>query len=94
MKQLTSFFFLAVALVAQAVVSASAEEGSLSALAYSWDKFCFSETCFVGSVGRTDCVQPIVSAALIERLGEAKRRLLVTLPPRVSTERSVRIIID
>jgi invasion protein IalB len=36
----------------------------------------------------------VVSAVLIERLGELKKTLSVTLPPRVNTERGVRIIID
>jgi invasion protein IalB len=96
MKQLTSLSLLTVALAAQAVISASAEEGNLSAMTYSpWTKFCLAETCFVGSEGRSiPDSAPIVSAVLIERLGEAKKSLHVTLPPRVNTERSVRIIID
>jgi invasion protein IalB len=96
MKQLISLSFFVAALAALAVISASAEEGTLSALTYSpWTKFCLAETCFVGSEGRSipDCA-PIVSAVLIERLGEAKKSLHVTLPPWVNTEQSVRIIID
>lgn len=96
MKHLMSRFFAAVVFAALAITSASAEEGNLSALTYSpWTKFCLAETCFVGSEGRLvpDCAS-IISAVLIERLGEAKKSLHVTLPPQVNAERGVRIIID
>ena len=88
--------FAAVVLAGLAVASARATEDNLSALIYSaWTKFCLAGTCFVGSEGRLipDCA-PIVSAVLIDRLGESKKTLQVTLPPRVNTERGVRILID
>jgi invasion protein IalB len=96
MKYLMSRCFAAVVLAGLAVTSATAAEDNLSALIYSpWTKFCLAGTCFVGSEGRSvpDCA-PIVSAVLIERLGETKKTLSVTLPPRVNAERGVRIIID
>ena len=89
-------------LVAMPVV---AEEANLSALIYSpWTKFCFGDTCFIGRDGRlnvtgadgrsnVDC-GPVVAAVLIERNGDTKKTLRVTLPTRVSLERGVRIIID
>jgi invasion protein IalB len=52
-----------------------------------------NETCFIGRDGRSDC-GPVVAAVLIERNGETKKTLRVTLPTRVSLERGVRIIID
>jgi invasion protein IalB len=88
--------FTAIVLAGLVVPSARAEETNLSGLIYSpWTKVCLAETCFVGSEGRSvpDCA-PVVRAVLIERLGEAKKTLSVTLPPRVNAERGVRIIID
>jgi hypothetical protein len=59
------------------------------------DKVLFGRDLLVGSEDRSipDCA-PIVSAVLIERPREEKKSLHVTLPPRVNTERSLRIIID
>jgi invasion protein IalB len=68
----------------------------LQALSYTpWTKTCLEGTCFVWSDGHSnpDCGS-VVSAVLIRRPGEAKNALHVTLPPRVNTERGVRIIID
>jgi len=96
MKYVMSRSFAGVAFAALAITSASAEEDDLSALIYSpWAKFCLAETCFVGSEGRLvpDCA-PIISAVLIERRGEAKKSLHVTLPLQVNPARGVRIIID
>jgi invasion protein IalB len=96
MRYLMSRSLAAVVLAGLAVTSARATEDNLSVLIYSpWTKFCLAGTCFVGSDGRSipDCA-PIVSAVLIDRLGESKKTLHVTLPPRVNTERGVRIIID
>lgn len=96
MRQLTLLSFALVLIFAPTVRSASAQEGDPSALIYSpWTKFCLAETCFVGREGSwvPDCAR-MVSAVLIERRGETKKRLHVTLPPRVNTEQNVRIIID
>jgi invasion protein IalB len=82
-----------------------AEEANLPALTYSpWTKFCLGDTCFIGRDGRlnvigadghsnVDCGS-VVAAVLIERNGDTKKTLRVTLPTRVSLERGVRIIID
>jgi invasion protein IalB len=82
-----------------------AKETNLPALTYtSWTKFCLGDTCFTGRDGRlsvigadgrssVDC-GPVVAAALIERNGNTKKTLRVTLPTRVSLKRGVRIIID
>jgi invasion protein IalB len=53
------------------------------------------ETCFIGRDGRlrADC-GPVVAAVFIERNGDTKKTLRVTLPTRVSLERAVRIMID
>jgi invasion protein IalB len=53
------------------------------------------DTCFIGRDGRlmADC-RPVVAAVFIERNGDTKKTLRVTLPARVSLERAVRIIID
>jgi invasion protein IalB len=80
-------------LVAPPVV---AEGANSPALIYSpWTKFCLKDTCFIGRDGRlwADC-GPVVAAVLIERNGDTKKTLRVTLPIRVSLERAVRIIID
>jgi invasion protein IalB len=77
------------------VTSATADETNFSALTYShWAKFCLKETCFTSTDGRANpgCVA-IVSAALIERDGGARKTLRVTVPIRVSSERGVNIII-
>jgi invasion protein IalB len=73
-----------------------AEKSSLPALTYSpWIKFCLDNTCFIGRDGRSnpDC-GPVVAAVLIERNGDTKKTLRVSLPTWVSRERGVRIIID
>jgi len=78
------------------VAPVAAEEANLPALTYSpWIKSCLNETCFIGKDGRSnaDC-GPVVAAVFIERNGDTKKTLRVTLPPRVSLERGVRIIID
>jgi invasion protein IalB len=81
-----------------------AEEADLPALTYSpWMKFCLADTCFIGRDGNlkakgsdghsiVDC-GPVVSAVLIERNGDMKKTLRMTLPPRVNPERGVRVII-
>jgi invasion protein IalB len=85
---------VATAVACLVTTSAIAEEGSSSGLTYSpWTKFCLDDTCFVGRDGRSDC-GPVVGATLIERSGDTKKTLRVTLPNRVSQERGVRIIID
>jgi invasion protein IalB len=100
---LRSFGTMAFAcLVATPVI---AEDANLPALTYSpWTKFCLADTCFVGRDGRLNVVGadgrsnvdcgPVVAAVLIERNGDTKKTLRVTLPTRVSLERGVRIIID
>jgi invasion protein IalB len=82
-----------------------AEEANLPALTYSpWTKFCLDDTCFIGRDGRLNVIGrdgrsnvdcgPVVAAVLIERNGDTKKTLRVTLPTRVSLERGIRIIID
>jgi invasion protein IalB len=76
------------------VASSAIAEANLPALTYyPWTKFCLENTCFTGSDGRSDC-GPVVAAVLIERKGDTKRTLRVTLPTRVNLEPGVRIIID
>lgn len=73
-----------------------AEEAASPALTFSpWTKFCLTDTCFIGTDGRLEpnC-GPLVAAVVIERNGDTKRTLRVTLPARVNLERAVRIIID
>jgi hypothetical protein len=81
-----------------------AESANLPALTYSpWIRFCLGDTCFVGRDGRLKVIGtdgrsnvecgPVVAAVLIERNGELKKTLRVTLPTRVSLESGVRIII-
>ena len=82
-----------------------AEGANLPAPTYSsWIKFCLGNTCFTGRDGRLNVIGrdgrsnvdcgPVVAAVLIERNGDTKKTLRVTLPTRVSLERGVRIIID
>jgi invasion protein IalB len=88
--------FITMVLAGLVAASATAEEVDLQALSYTpWTKTCLEGTCFVWSDGHSnpDCGS-VVSAVLIRRPGEAKNALHVTLPPRVNTERGVRIIID
>jgi len=75
---------------------AIAETANFPALTYSpWIKFCLSDTCFVGRDGRSNPDCPVdVAVVFIERDGDAKRTLSVTLPNRVNPERGVRITID
>jgi invasion protein IalB len=88
--------FVTMAFVCLVAPPAIAEEAGSPALIFSpWTKFCVMDTCFIGSEGRLqpDCGS-VVAAVVIERNGEQKRTLRVTLPARVSLERAVRIIID
>lgn len=88
--------FVIVAFACLVAPPATAEEAGLPALTFSpWTKFCLTDTCFIGSDGRLqpDC-GPAVAVVLIERKGDEKRTLRVTLPTRVNLERAVRIIID
>jgi hypothetical protein len=82
-----------------------AESADVPALTYSpWIKFCLGDTCFIGRDGRLNIIGrdgrsnvdcgPVVAAVLIERNGDPKKTLRVTLPTRVSLERGVRISID
>jgi invasion protein IalB len=78
-------------------VPVTAEETGPPALTFSrWAKFCLSGTCFVGREGRLnpDCAPVAVAVVLIERKGEAKKKLSVTLPTGMRVDRGVRIIID
>jgi invasion protein IalB len=96
MKYQMSRSFAAMILAVLVAAPATANETDFLAPNYApWIKTCLNEMCFVWSEGRLvpDC-GPIVSAILIERLGEPKETLHVTLPPRVNAERGVRIIID
>jgi invasion protein IalB len=84
------------ALACLVAAPAIAGEADLPAINYSpWIKFCLNDTCFVGRDGRSnpDC-GPLVAAVLIERTGDTKKTLRVTLPTRVNRERGVRITID
>jgi invasion protein IalB len=71
------------------------EAGSLALIFSPWTKFCLTDTCFIGRDGRLqpDC-GPGVAAVVIERNGDEKKTLRVSLPARVNSERAVRIIID
>jgi invasion protein IalB len=94
MKYLMLLSFAATILTVLVVAPAAANEVDFLALNYApWIKTCLNETCFVWSQGLSDC-GPVASAILIERPGEPKKTLHVTLPPRVNAERGVRIIID
>jgi invasion protein IalB len=89
-------WFGTMALACLVATPAIAEEANLPTLTYSpWTKVCLGNTCFIGREGRSnvDC-GPVVAAALIERKGDTKKTLRVTLSIRVSLERGVRIIID
>ena len=88
--------FVTMAFACLAALPAIAEEAGSPALIFSpWTKFCLTDTCFIGSDGRLqpDCGS-VVAAVLIERNGDEKRTLRVTLPGRVNPERAVRISID
>jgi hypothetical protein len=91
---MVSRFISAVALTGLLAAPAASDEVKSPTLIYSpWIKFCLGETCFIGKDGRSDC-DPVVAAVLIERKGETKKTLRVTLPTRVNVERGVRIIVD
>jgi invasion protein IalB len=96
MKYLMSFSFAATIFAALVATPAVAKGTDFLALIYApWIKTCVNQTCFVWSEGHlpSDCYL-VVSAGLIERLGEPKKTLSVTLPPQVNTAHSVRMIID
>src|SRR5262249_14715128 len=75
-------------LVTTAVI---AEEANSPPLTYTpWTKLCLSNTCFIGRDGRLNVIGrdgrsnfdcgPVVAAVLIERYGDGKKTLRVTLP--------------
>jgi len=91
-------FFVGIILAGGAFVSpAVSEDAQSSSLIYSpWIKLCLgSDICFVDKEARTapDCV-PRFGATLIERTGEAKKTLRVTVPASVDQARGVRVGID
>ena len=89
-----SRFFSAIAFTVLLAALAVSDEVKSAVLIYSpWIKFCVGETCFVGKDAHADCV-PVVAAVLIERSGETKRTLRVTLPTGMNVEHGIRIIID
>jgi invasion protein IalB len=96
MRCMISRCFVTMAFACLVAPPATAEDAGLPALTFTpWTKFCLTDTCFIGSDGRLqpDCGS-VVAAVVIERNGEEKRTLRVTLPARVNLERAVRIIID
>jgi invasion protein IalB len=91
---MVSCSFLALVLAGLVAGPARSQETGPQVLTYSpWTKFCFNATCFTGRDGGSEC-GPEVAAVLIAADGEKKTILRVTLPPRLSRERGVRIIID
>jgi invasion protein IalB len=94
MRRTVSCFLSMIALVGLVAAPASSEDAKPQELTYSpWTKFCIGETCFVGTEVRSEC-GPVAAAVLVEKAGEAKKTLRVTLPARVNLERGVRIIVD
>jgi invasion protein IalB len=99
---------LASAMSAAAFAQQPPEAQSLAAapqqlqLIYSpWMKFCFKrqedngqQVCFTGEDGKVESGMPVVSAVLIEREGEAKKMLRVTLPLGMQLPQGTRIIVD
>jgi invasion protein IalB len=82
--------------VGLAIVCAAHGDAKASELIYSpWDRFCFNDLCFVGSsISLPIKCNPVVAATvLIERTGESKNTLRITLP-NVRVEDGVRISID
>jgi invasion protein IalB len=80
------------------VACAASGDANASELIYSpWDKFCFNNLdCFVGRDVRlaTKCNPVVAAAVLIERTGESKKTLRVTVRNDVRLEDGVRISID
>jgi invasion protein IalB len=96
MCRMISRCFVTLAFACLVPLPAMAEEAGSPALTFSpWTKFCVTDTCFIGRDGRLqpDCGS-VVAAVVIERNGDKKRTLRVTLPARVNLERAVRIAID
>ena len=90
MKYAISLSFAATILAALVATPAAAEGTDFLTLNYApWIKTCLNETCFVWSEGHPppDC-DVVVSATLIERLGEPKKTLSVT--PAASGEHGAR----
>jgi len=77
-------------------VPAAADDVNSPALTYSpWTKICLNDTCFISKEGHLydDC-GPDVGVSFIERSGEMKKELHVSLRTRVDVEDDVRITID
>jgi hypothetical protein len=105
MSNMLSRWLGSIALACLVATPVIAEEAGFPALTFSpWTKFCLGDMCFIGKDGRRNVIGPdnrsnvicglVVSALLIERSGDNKKALRVTLTPSVSRERGVRIIID
>ncbi|MGH6642057.1 MAG: invasion associated locus B family protein [Bradyrhizobium sp.] len=86
--------FAAMAFAGLLATPAVAEDAP--ALVYApWIKFCLNDTCFIGTDGRSNADCPVgVAVVFMERDGDTKKTLRVTLPNRVNLSRGVRIIID
>jgi invasion protein IalB len=98
-------WFGSIAFACLVATPVTGEEAGSAALTFSpWAKFCVGDTTFFGRDGRRKIVGPDnhsnvdcgpgVSAVLIERSGDDRKALRVTLPPGVSREREARIAID
>jgi invasion protein IalB len=94
---------LAIIMLAGLTASPVAPKDTKSlALTYSpWSKFCLrgrriddAQICFIGMDARAEGGPYLVAAVLIEREGETKKTLRVTLKPQVKLEHGVRIAID
>jgi invasion protein IalB len=92
---MTSLFFRAgIVAVAFSAAAAWAETPDRQALVYSpWTKICFKEICFTGIDARLGC-KPVAAAVLIEKSGDQKKTLSVTLPTSVDRDRGASIAID
>jgi invasion protein IalB len=78
------------------VAPAAADDVNSPVLTYSpWTKICLQDTCFIGKTSHfdDDC-GPVVAVSLIERSGDMKTELRISLRTRVDVEDDVRISID
>jgi invasion protein IalB len=77
-------------------VPAASEGAKPSALIYSpWSKFCLTELCFTGEDAHApDGCGPRFAAVVIDRAGEPKKILRVSVPNSVNQADGVRVGID
>jgi invasion protein IalB len=96
-SRLATRFLLICIIVELPAVASAPDAADASEIIYSpWEKSCLAGLCLIGESARlaSGCQPPVAAAVLVERAGENKKRLRVTVANDVRQEDGVRVSID